>query len=1046
VVKSRALSAAVDREAAVPSPVRATSFTRTLIANAAGLVAVLGLALLLAMTLQGVVSTKAASREEIGNALDRATERLQILIRAAEMTADSVERAARVAGLASTTLRATLENLLAAFEQRPELSYIGIALPGTGEYGTLERTADGTILLWLFPGTRANDPVTRIFALTERGFVLREERSGDGYDPRGRPFYQAGAQAPPGGTWIPGYQWIVHSNPRETLWGLSYVRPLRDATGRLVGVLDTDIDLPALNRFLDTIATEYRSRIQVIELGDTPRLIAGPAVTRAPLPLPDEYQPLLRAVGTEFADRIELGGERRWTGARRMELTGGISWLMVASRTDPFIAAPLRRQLYQVLAVGLAIVIGLVLLSIRTARRLGRPLQRLQQRVGQIERGELQASVAAATAAGGFQETRQLGEAFSRMAVTVQQRERELSVQNSRLRSHLENTPLAVIEWDAAGRITSVNVSAIGLFGRKRAALVGQPVLSLVAPPDQPMMQAGIDAARLRSREKQLLARAWTADGRMPDCEWYVTALESPDGGEDGACALVLDVSQLRQAREQQAASLGLKGAIFDSTDTAIFSLDERLGVIEWNSGAERLFGVARERIIGQAITTAVASPDGPVDWAAILAAPGTGSFCFLGAHGAFDAELRRVTFSQNGREIRTVLINDTSARAQAEQALRDSVARFHAVARATGDAVWDWDLLTNASWRNENYQALFGTSGTALAPVVESWKELIHPEDRQRVLAHLQQVIDGDGELWAEEFRMRRGDGGYADVLDRGIVIRDAAGRGVRMVGTIQDVTERRQTQARLLAFNAELEQRVAQRTRELESLNRELESFCYSVSHDLRAPLRGIAGFTGILAKNHADALDTKARGYLDRVLAATHRMGELIDDLLDLSRVSRDEMRRQTVDLSQLAREVLANLQQGTPERTVEIHVEDGLAAEGDARLLRAMLENLLGNAWKFTSKTTAARIAFTAAGHDGGARVFAVTDNGAGFDMRYASKLFGPFQRLHRTEEFPGTGIGLATVQRIVGRHGGRIWAEAAPGKGATFRFTLEPATA
>ena len=253
-------------------------------------------------------------------------------------------------------------------------------------------------------------------------------------------------------------------------------------------------------------------------------------------------------------------------------------------------------------------------------------------------------------------------------------------------------------------------------------------------------------------------------------------------------------------------------------------------------------------------------------------------------------------------------------------------------------------------------------------------------------------------------------------------------------------EVEMRKRAEAQLLAFNAELEERVARRTRELQDLNQELETFCYSVSHDLRAPLRGISGFTEILAKDYTAALDDKAQGYLGRVLAATDRMGELIDDLLKLSRVSRDRMHRQTVDLSAIARDVLANLGNASPERRVELHVEDGLSAEGDPRLLRILLENLLDNAWKFTSKTPAGRISLTA-GRDNDLPVFTISDNGAGFDMRYAGKLFGPFQRLHRMTEFPGTGIGLATVQRIISRHGGRISAEAEPGKGATFRFSL-----
>jgi light-regulated signal transduction histidine kinase (bacteriophytochrome) len=210
--------------------------------------------------------------------------------------------------------------------------------------------------------------------------------------------------------------------------------------------------------------------------------------------------------------------------------------------------------------------------------------------------------------------------------------------------------------------------------------------------------------------------------------------------------------------------------------------------------------------------------------------------------------------------------------------------------------------------------------------------------------------------------------------------------------------------------------------------------------VSHDLRAPLRGIAGFTRLLAESQSGAFDASGRDYLGRVLAATDRMNELIDDLLDLSRVSRESLRRERVDLSALARDVAADLREIAPERRAEFCIADGLVAEADPRLLRILLENLLGNAWKFTSRKPLARIEL-ARTREGEEDVFTVRDNGAGFDMRYAHKLFGPFQRLHARREFPGTGIGLATVQRIVHRHGGRIWAEGEEGAGAAFHFTL-----
>jgi light-regulated signal transduction histidine kinase (bacteriophytochrome) len=231
-----------------------------------------------------------------------------------------------------------------------------------------------------------------------------------------------------------------------------------------------------------------------------------------------------------------------------------------------------------------------------------------------------------------------------------------------------------------------------------------------------------------------------------------------------------------------------------------------------------------------------------------------------------------------------------------------------------------------------------------------------------------------------------------------------------------------------------------LSQRTAELEAANKELEAFAYSVSHDLRAPLRAMDGFSLALLEDYTGRLDAEGQDYLRRVRAATRTMAQLIDDLLELSRVTRAEMRRDAVDLGPLAQSIAAELQTMQPERQVEVIIADGLNTQGDPRLLRVVLENLLSNAWKFTGQQPQARIAFGLAEQNGQTAYF-VRDNGAGFDMAYADKLFGVFQRLHRADEFPGTGVGLATVQRIIHRHGGRVWAEGAVGQGATFYFTL-----
>jgi light-regulated signal transduction histidine kinase (bacteriophytochrome) len=237
-----------------------------------------------------------------------------------------------------------------------------------------------------------------------------------------------------------------------------------------------------------------------------------------------------------------------------------------------------------------------------------------------------------------------------------------------------------------------------------------------------------------------------------------------------------------------------------------------------------------------------------------------------------------------------------------------------------------------------------------------------------------------------------------------------------------------------------AELEERVAQRTAELAAVNKELEAFAYSVSHDLRAPLRSVDGFSQALLEDYGDRLDPDGRDYLQRVRAASQRMGQLIDDLLSLSRLTRREMRHETVDLSALAESTAAHLRLHQPQRQVEFVIQPGVVARGDPHLLQVILDNLLGNAWKFTSRNRQARIEFgcTQVDHE---PAFFVRDDGAGFRMDYADKLFGAFERLHSPDEFEGTGIGLATVQRIIHRHGGRVWAEGEVDRGAVFYFTL-----
>lgn len=251
-----------------------------------------------------------------------------------------------------------------------------------------------------------------------------------------------------------------------------------------------------------------------------------------------------------------------------------------------------------------------------------------------------------------------------------------------------------------------------------------------------------------------------------------------------------------------------------------------------------------------------------------------------------------------------------------------------------------------------------------------------------------------------------------------------------------VRDITEQKRAEEALIKEKEEVEKK----THQLQVYVNELESFAYSVSHDLRAPLRSIDGFSQVLLEDYNDKLDDEGKDYLQRVRSASQHMAELIDDLLNLSRVTRCDMGSTNVDLSALAQTITAEFKQNEPERDVQFTIAPGLVVRGDANLLRIALENLLGNAWKFSSGREHARIEMGYARNNGRSAYF-VRDNGAGFNMDYTDKLFGVFQRLHSDKEFEGTGIGLATVQRIISRHGGTIWAESAVGRGATFYFRL-----
>jgi PAS domain S-box-containing protein len=370
-------------------------------------------------------------------------------------------------------------------------------------------------------------------------------------------------------------------------------------------------------------------------------------------------------------------------------------------------------------------------------------------------------------------------------------------------------------------------------------------------------------------------------------------------------------------------------------------------------------------------------------------------------------------------------------------RAVSQSEAHFRQLADAMPQIVWTARPDGPGDYFNQRW---YEYTGMAPDQPRENSRELFtHEEDLERCREAWHQAVES-GQPYQTECRIKNRHDEHRWHLVRAVPVRNDTGEITAWFGTSTDINDQKRTEEEMRQLNATLERRVSERTAQLESSNKELEAFSYSVSHDLRAPLRSIDAFSQLVRDDYEDKLDDQGRQYLSIVGDASRHMAELIDDLLHLSRVTRAEMRRQRVNLSLLAKRIIAELRRLEPKRRVETVIAPDLRVNADERLLRIALENLLNNAWKFTARKRAARIEVGTETREGG-QVYYARDNGAGFDMEYAGKLFGAFQRLHSASEFPGHGIGLATVHRIITRHGGRIWAEGRPDEGATFYFTL-----
>jgi PAS domain S-box-containing protein len=511
------------------------------------------------------------------------------------------------------------------------------------------------------------------------------------------------------------------------------------------------------------------------------------------------------------------------------------------------------------------------------------------------------------------------------------------------------------------------------------------------------------------------------------------------DQNGHGALICAQDITARKLAETELIANrdeMQRQAALIDLSHDAILVADAGRRITSWNTGASELYGWTQAEAlgnhIGRFLRTSAPASSGDIDEMIARAGRWEGELEQSRRDGArLTVDSRQVLLQDSdGKPAGFLQINrDITERKQARERLLEAHRRTTSIANSISDGL----IVVDSEWRctyvNAAAAAMLQTSRRELLGRIlwECWPAA----DASPFGPAFWRAIAGNLPRPVEAF--------YPAPLNAWFEIRCYPGPdGLSLFFT--DVTIRKQTEEQIRRLNADLEQRVHERTAQLEAANKELEAFAYSVSHDLRSPLRGIHGWSAALLEDFADQLNGDARHCLERVRSEAQRMSQLIDDLLRLSRVARAPLARQSVDLTALARTIADNLREIHAGRRIEFTIQSGLTASGDAQLLEIALTNLLGNAAKFTAKRPAARIELGCT-ENGGPPAFHVRDNGAGFDMAYADSLFAPFQRLHRASEFPGTGIGLATVKRIIQRHGGRVWADAQVDGGATFYFTL-----
>ena len=615
-------------------------------------------------------------------------------------------------------------------------------------------------------------------------------------------------------------------------------------------------------------------------------------------------------------------------------------------------------------------------------------------------------------------------------------------------RSILDASPDAVTLVDLEGSVRTASRAASPMFGYEREEdVVGRSLTEFLVPEDRARAKAAIARLLHGDRRGPEEYRGLRADGSSFPVEARGELVRDADGQAVSLVFSIRDVTERKRSHDALELSEAKFATAFRTSPDAINLNRASDGLyLDVSDGFTEITGFTRDDVRGKSSTDLAiwAGPEGREQIVRALQADRIVrglEMRFQRKDGSLGTGLMSArVIDVDGEPCILSTTRDITESKRMEAALRESEQRYRTVA----DNTYDWEWWTAPDGRylyvSPSCERISGHSAHDFLAEPELLYAITHRDDVAKLRAHMEAGASHLPQGHHLEFRITTpsGEERWIEHLCHQVV--DAHGAHLGHRGSHRDITERKQAEDEIRRLNAELEERVVSRTAELAAANSELESFAYSISHDLRAPLRAIDGFSQMVFEDAADKLDADDLEHLQRVRAGAQRMAVLIDELLSLSRAGRVDMLMEDVDLSALATEILAELREAQPERRVETIVAPGLRVRADAVLLRAILANLLSNAWKFTSGHETARIEVGAAGTNGGQAYF-VRDDGAGFDSRNAKHLFGAFQRMHHTGQFEGDGIGLAIVQRLVTRHGGRVWAEAEVEKGAIFFFTL-----